>query len=213
MKSDIPHECGAKTRTGGKCRKRPGSSGRCRLHGGASLVGIASPRFKHGRYSKYMPADLAERYEELNESALFKQHREGLALVQARISQLLEQIGKEGNTDLTLLVSHLDLLESSLLRGKIEQAIQIIRECKALVSSSNSDGKHWREICQLIEQSRKLVDSDAKQRFAFDQVLTVEETQVFVSRVGSLIKRHVSDDEILRSIADELGGYLHRRRD
>src|ERR1019366_8858276 len=29
-------------------------NGRCRLHGGKSLGGIASPRFKHGRYSKHV---------------------------------------------------------------------------------------------------------------------------------------------------------------
>ncbi len=44
--------CGARTRAGTPCRNwtvwgRP----RCRLHGGKSYAGIASPRFKHGRYS------------------------------------------------------------------------------------------------------------------------------------------------------------------
>jgi hypothetical protein len=50
-----PGLCGARTRQhGGRpCRNfgiRP--SGRCRLHGGHSLRGIASPTFVHGRYSR-----------------------------------------------------------------------------------------------------------------------------------------------------------------
>lgn len=30
-------------------------SGRCRMHGGASLFGIASPSYRHGFYSPYLP--------------------------------------------------------------------------------------------------------------------------------------------------------------
>ena len=53
--SDVPADrrCNAKTRAGLPCRNwgiRP--SGRCRLHGGKSYRGVASPRFRHGRYSR-----------------------------------------------------------------------------------------------------------------------------------------------------------------
>src|SRR4051812_9474451 len=45
-------ECGAKCRDGRPCSTPPMSNGRCRMHGGASLAGVRSPRFKHGRYSR-----------------------------------------------------------------------------------------------------------------------------------------------------------------
>jgi hypothetical protein len=48
--------CGAKTRAGGKCRAPAMPNGRCRMHGGCSLAGAASPRFKHGLYTKEMAA-------------------------------------------------------------------------------------------------------------------------------------------------------------
>ena len=45
--------CGAKTRSGGRCKNLAmHPAGRCRMHGGTSLRGLASPRYKHGRYSK-----------------------------------------------------------------------------------------------------------------------------------------------------------------
>lgn len=45
--------CGAKTRAGTPCKRWPLTfRSRCRLHGGASYSGIASPSFKHGQYSK-----------------------------------------------------------------------------------------------------------------------------------------------------------------
>jgi hypothetical protein len=44
--------CGAKTRSGAACQNYPMANGRCRLHGGLSLKGEASPRYIHGKYSK-----------------------------------------------------------------------------------------------------------------------------------------------------------------
>jgi hypothetical protein len=56
--------CGARTRTADRhpCRKWAMANGRCAFHGGKSLRGIASPQFRHGRYSTLLPLNLAERY-------------------------------------------------------------------------------------------------------------------------------------------------------
>lgn len=53
--SDVPdnRRCNAKTRAGTPCRNwgiRP--SRRCRMHGGTSYRGIASPCFRHGGRSR-----------------------------------------------------------------------------------------------------------------------------------------------------------------
>ena len=51
--------CGAKTRSGGRCKNLAMfPAGRCRMHGGKSLRGLASPRYKHGKYSKDTLAQL-----------------------------------------------------------------------------------------------------------------------------------------------------------
>jgi len=47
-----PRRCGARTRQGTRCRKWGMSNGRCRLHGGLTPRGLASPHFRHGRYSR-----------------------------------------------------------------------------------------------------------------------------------------------------------------
>ena len=44
--------CGAKTRTGGRCKQPAMKNGRCRLHGGKSLSGKQHGRYKHGRYTR-----------------------------------------------------------------------------------------------------------------------------------------------------------------
>jgi hypothetical protein len=47
--------CGAKTRSGGQCKKAPligGAGQRCKFHGGMSLTGVRHPNWKHGKCTK-----------------------------------------------------------------------------------------------------------------------------------------------------------------
>lgn len=89
------HLCGAKTRGGGTC-KRPGkgAGGRCRLHGGASLVGRNSPTWKHGRWSKYLPEALAAKFQEgLDDPELMKL-RQDTALIDAALTDFADRVKK-----------------------------------------------------------------------------------------------------------------------
>ena len=55
--------CNARTRSGELCKNAPiYPAGRCRMHGGKSLRGIASPRFKYGRYCKDLLGQLTGAY-------------------------------------------------------------------------------------------------------------------------------------------------------
>lgn len=77
MPSPTPHAnlCGAKTRSGKECTQRGMTNGRCKMHGGQSLGGVASPTFKHGRYSKAFK-QLGARFEEsINDPALLDPRR------------------------------------------------------------------------------------------------------------------------------------------
>jgi hypothetical protein len=54
--------CGAKAKSTGKpCQRAPVKGrNRCKLHGGASLKGTDSARYKHGLYSKYAGSQLKD---------------------------------------------------------------------------------------------------------------------------------------------------------
>ena len=66
------------------------------MHGGRSLQGVDSPRFKTGRYSKCLPDRLVERYEEaLNDAELTRLDNE-IALVDARLQDVLERLRADG---------------------------------------------------------------------------------------------------------------------
>ena len=65
--------CGAKTRSGAACRRAPlAGRKRCRLHGGATPRGAASPDWRHGRHCRALrdfrrnwKASVESRYQEL----------------------------------------------------------------------------------------------------------------------------------------------------
>lgn len=83
--------CGAKLRGRAEtCRKAPlAGRTRCRLHGGASLIGVESRTYRHGRYSKALPPDMATRYRASRRDPALLTLRDEIALLDARTTGLL----------------------------------------------------------------------------------------------------------------------------
>jgi hypothetical protein len=82
-----------KKRTGEQCRRRAVAGMRvCTVHGGLTPRGAASVHFKTGRYSRYLPARLLDKYEDAGTDPRLLELREDIALLDARIAQLLERV-------------------------------------------------------------------------------------------------------------------------
>jgi len=60
----------------------------CYMHGGNSPAGIASPSFKHGRYSKVLPVRLAERYAEAKADPELTNLEDEIAVTVVRLCEL-----------------------------------------------------------------------------------------------------------------------------
>jgi flagellar motility protein MotE (MotC chaperone) len=87
-------QCQAKAKSTGKqCRRHAVISRKvCRVHGGATPRGIASPHFKTGRHSRDLPTQLSGRYLEAITDAELLSLRDDIALVDTRISELLDTL-------------------------------------------------------------------------------------------------------------------------
>jgi hypothetical protein len=64
----------------------------CRFHGGATPRGVASANFKHGRYSKAIPDRLVGMYEKALSDEDLIALRDEIALIDARLSELLATV-------------------------------------------------------------------------------------------------------------------------
>jgi len=90
--------CEARSKQSGvQCRKAP-EPGRnvCRIHGGATPRGLASADWKHGRYSKVLPPNLRDAYERARTDTELIPLRDELALLDARLGELVGSLADGG---------------------------------------------------------------------------------------------------------------------
>ncbi len=206
--------CKAKSkRSGLKCRRYVCTGFEvCQVHGGKSPVGMASASFKTGRHSKYLPQRLMARYAEAVEDATLIELRDEVALTDARLSEVLAGVdtGESGALWAKLKVAFRRYQDALRDPTKMIQAPLYLDECGELIQQGLSDAYAWAEISTLIEQRRKLVESEAKRLKDLNQNITAEKAMVLISALSGAVKRHVTDPDQLRAVARELAQLVNR---
>lgn len=197
------------------------SNGRCRMHGGKSLRGIASPTFKNGSYSKYLylPERLSERVGEFIDDPRLIELRENIAVLDVRLTELYENLHKSEPAEvwLDLKSKFIEWQDGEKLLPKLEddareRQIQMNEQMKdkfdlLLTFGANEQSKDeriWDKIISLSEQRRKLVDSESKRVKDSQQSITTEEFNKFVRFILAVILENVPDHQTRARIAEQL---------
>ena len=193
--------CGAKKRDGSICRMSAMPNGRCRLHGGKSPAGIASGTFKTGRYSKVLPARLAGRYAEARDDSELLALKEEIALTDARLQDLLARVdtGESGGLWRDLQGARIAFLAAQRAQDQ-EAQITTITTILDLIRRGHSDYAAWREVGGVLEQRRRLVESERKRLIEMQQTITAEQAMILVQALLASIKEHVTDRAALAAI-------------
>jgi hypothetical protein len=206
MEISSPHDiCGAKKRDGTPCKSSPMPNGRCRIHGGKSLSGIASPTFRTGRYSKYAPSGIKDKYEAALADETLLEMRDEIALVEARLQELLGMVeaGESGELWKRLRDCHDRIFAARAANDQDELKLRMT-ELLSLVNRGATISKTWEEVLDTVERRRKLVESEWDRLVKMGQVLTYEKAMMLLSLVQDSIRRHVTDRSILARIADDI---------
>lgn len=208
MTDGTPHDhaiCGAKTRKGTPCQLAPMANGRCRLHGGKSLAGIASPAFRHGRYSKHLPTRLAATYEEAAADTELLALREDIALLDARLEDLLARVdtGESGRLWQAAQQAFWKFRAASDSK-RPEKMREALIELEHTIGRGVSDYAAWNEITAMLEQRRKLVESERRRLVDMQQMITTERTMVLLAAVVDTVRKHVEDRNALSAIAADI---------
>lgn len=202
-------QCGAKTRQGGVCRQPALPNGRCHYHGGKSLIGIASPTYRTGRYSKFLPTRLAARYEETRQDAALLELREEIGLVDARLADLLSRVdtGESGELWQRLMRARVELLACRKANDTPGQiiALGLILD---LIGQGHADYRAWAEVGAVLEQRRKLVESERKRLVEMQQMISSERAMALLGAVVNIIKEHVDDRAILAAISSGINNLI-----
>jgi hypothetical protein len=196
--------CGAKTRSGGRCKNAPVAAGRCRMHGGASLRGVASPTFKHGRFSKYLPVRLAARYREaLADPELLKLNHE-IALIDARLQDVLTRIDSgESGAAWDAALQAFDSFQRQMRDYDLPGVQTSLTELAQALRRGHADSAAWNEVVDLIEHRRHLVDSIVRHQVQAQQVLALDQAMLLISALANSVREHVHDRDTLAKIQAE----------
>jgi hypothetical protein len=180
-------------------------NGRCRFHGGMSLAGPAAPNFKTGRYSKYLPAKLLEQYHAAIADETLLELRHEIALVDVRIGEILGKVdtGESGHVWHDLREA-LRAFVDALSRRDAQRMREPLQRMQDLVSRGAAEYSAWDDVVELLEQRRKLVESERKRLVEMQQMMTNEQAMVLLAVVVDTIRKHVTDRQALAAISADI---------
>jgi hypothetical protein len=202
--------CGAKTRSGGKCKTAAMPNGRCRMHGGKSLRGMAHPNAKHLRYAKDMPARLSGRYQEALDDPELLSTRHEIALVEARLNDLLTRADTGEAKILWEKARKLNQdIQKAIHNENYGATLVHAAELDFIIGSGLTDYEAWYQIQALIEQRRKLSESEQKRLVAAQQMITSEQAMTFVAAIVDSVRRNVTDRNVLNAIQIDIAALMN----
>lgn len=216
--SETSAACGAKLRNrNANCKNRAVmTNGRCRNHGGLTPKGIASPNYKHGRYSKHLPNHLRDRYNESLSDPELTALRDDLALIDVQIGEALSAVydsGSEGGSGVLLekiKVCRVAVLEKDLNSSRVPDLIQLLDEFESTIESGTFSTIKFSQLQPLLEQRRKTSESENRRVYNSNNCLTVEQAIAFVRQLGEIVKLHVKDPIAVRAISEDFARALNR---
>jgi len=201
-------QCTAKSKRSGERCKNNAMVGKtvCHIHGGKSLSGPASGTFKTGRYSKFLPARLADRYQEARSDEELLSLREEVALIDARMADLLGQVntGEAGEHWRKLN----DLYQFILRAGRAKDTEGLntgLTRMGSVLREASGSYDIWDEVGKLMEQRRRLVESERRRYVEMQQVITADRAMLLISALVDIVRQHVDDRGILAAIAVDVG--------
>lgn len=207
MNEQNAHEqkCGAKTRSGGRCKRAPAPGyNRCNLHGGKTPRGHALPHTKTGRYSKHLPTRMAARYLEAETDGELISLRSDVALLDARIADLLARVDSgESGRIWSDTKAAFEALRKANREHDTAKATEALFELDRLITRGQTDYATWAEVVNLVEQRRRTVDSERKHLQQMGQLVAVEQMMVLAGALLASVKQHVSDRDTLQLITTD----------
>lgn len=192
----------------------------CQKHGGLAPSGIANPNFRHGRYSK-LPVRLLPSFNQSMRDPELLSLRHEISALDSRIEELVTKLdtGESGKT-WRKLQSEFDIYDESMAKARfaddknkaeiLSRAAQALDNIRQLVRFGLADYANWDELRSCQRDRKNLVESERKRLVEMQQMIDSEQVMALVTALALAVKKHVSDDGILRKVNAEFTDILHR---
>lgn len=196
-------QCQAKAKsTGEQCGRRAVAGKRvCTVHGGLTPSGPASPQWKDGGRSKYLPKRLLDDYQASLDNPDKLVLDGEIALIDARLSDVLRRVdsGESGRlwSELRETVREYEAAQRARDTAAVALAVNTLVD---LVKRGQHDSAAWGEVTSLIERRRKLVESERKRLVEAHKMIAVEQALGMMGLLIESVRRNVHDDDALRAV-------------
>jgi hypothetical protein len=177
-----------------------------------------SSSWKHGKYSAVLPTRLIAAYEEsiANPENIEMTHEIGV--LDTRISELLDRVDKgEAGALWNKLVQTaseaVDAADGGTEDGT-ELALGLLHDVLKLAKRGESEWKAWGEVASLIEQRRKVVDTEGKRQDRERRSMNMESLAALILVIRTIIfeetMRYVPDPVARREYIAAVAGAFER---
>lgn len=192
---------------GSRCRNavRPACTV-CRSHGAGTLERPGGRPIIHGRHSKYLPAGLMNAYQKFLDDPDIISLRSEMALLDARMAQLLERLETcDTNAAWSKVISARSKLQRILHEdecdiGDLEEVSTMLMQA---VSARDAETEIWHDVVIVIDQRRKLADTERRRIVDARRYITAEEAAALIAFVTDTVNKNVTDPLIKARIAEQ----------
>lgn len=176
------------------------------MHNGGALKGAGHPSFKHGRYSKYLPARLLDRYEAARDDPNLLAMDDEIGLIDARLGDLIKRAdsGESGQIWIAVRSYYRDF-DKHRVSGDVKNMQLALDKLEATIERGVADHAIWTEIGQAIDRRARLVDQERKRLDQLEHSMTVDDAMALLRTIDDVLRRNVTDPKTLSNIAGELG--------
>lgn len=196
-------QCQAKAKSSGKqCNRRAVEGKRvCTVHGGLTPGGLASVHFKTGRYSKYIPARLSEKYQAAIADPDMLSLNEDVALLRSFVFKHLSDIaGSDTHPAWIEAKKAFAEMDTASQAGELEKFIAAKARLGDIIEPHYRAAISEGQVVKYVDQLGKLADKERRLLIDRQQTITIERMMLMITAIASIVRENVSDRQQLNAI-------------
>lgn len=179
----------------------------CRVHGGATPKGPASPNWKHGRHSKhaFIPQRLLQHYRASLEDPELIALRKDIALSDAVVLDILQKFDAGESAAVWRRASRaLGSLREAQRDGDDVGVLGAITELAAAVEAGRADAEARGELREQMDLGRRLRDTERRRLEGEQSTITVERMLGMATRFAEILREAQLPREVLARVLGQM---------
>jgi hypothetical protein len=180
------------------------ANGRCRMHGGKSLKGIAHPRFKGTLKTilKVLPKEMRRDFSEAVRDPDLISLRGELGLLQTRLAQTVRCLGDNHPPDWPGFMKAVEDLwvawtnpqrDLDAIGGMIGALTDLVR---AGLDAETNQRRAWVEVRQLAQERRRVVTAETRRTKEAQQSIRKEQALALFMAVANSFRARILDADL-----------------